>query len=81
MVTIGDLGHRVVWTFVETFCGFLVAEPLIEAIGGNVNLPLWQTAVGSALAAAIVPVKEYARQRLDRRRNGTETLGASEDYR
>lgn len=63
-----DLGHRVVWTFVETFTGFLVAEPIIEAIGGTVNLPLWQTALGSSVAASVVPVKEYARKQLDKRR-------------
>lgn len=64
MNSLADLRHRIFWTFVETFCGFLVAEPIIEAVGGTVNLPLWQTAVGASLAAAIVPVKEYARRQL-----------------
>lgn len=65
-MSLSDLGHRILWTFVETFSGFLLAEPIIEAIGGTVNLPLWQTALGSSIAAAVVPVKEFARKQLNR---------------
>lgn len=73
MRSLGDLGHRVLWTFVETFTGFLVADPIIAAIGGNLELAVWQTAVGSSLAAALVPVKEYARARGARARTSVGT--------
>jgi hypothetical protein len=54
-----DLAHRVLWTFVEAFAGFLVVGPLV-----SLDLTLVQTAAGSAGAAVLVVLKEYARRRL-----------------
>lgn len=59
------LWNKCWWTFVESFTGFLVADAFIELIGGTVNLPLWQVALGSSLASAVVPVKEFAKRRRD----------------
>jgi hypothetical protein len=54
-----DLGHRVLWTFIEAFTGFLVVAPLV-----SLDLTLIQTAAGSAGASVLVVLKEYARRRL-----------------
>ena len=52
-----DLAHRTVWTFVEALIAVLVAAQVID-------LAIIHGAAIAAGAAALVPVKEYARQQL-----------------
>lgn len=56
---LGDLAHRVVWTFLEAFTGFLVAAPMV-----GLDLEVLQSAAGAGVAAVITFVKEAARRRL-----------------
>jgi hypothetical protein len=55
-----DLGHRTLWTFVQTFTGVLVAAGLFDLEVGLVH-----AAVAAAVADVLVVVKEYARKQLD----------------
>jgi hypothetical protein len=59
MRDLNDLAHRTLWTFIEAFLGVLIASPLIGA-----DLEIIAGAAIAAVAAAIVPVKEYARTQL-----------------
>jgi hypothetical protein len=54
-----DLAHRTLWTFVEALVAGLLAAQLID-------LSVLAAVGISAGAAALVPVKEYARSQLDR---------------
>jgi hypothetical protein len=54
-----DLGHRTLWTFVQTFSGVLVAAGLFD-----LEVGLLHAAVAAAVADVLVVVKEYARQQL-----------------
>jgi hypothetical protein len=54
-----DLGHRTLWTFVQTFTGVLVAAGLFD-----LEVGLLHAAVAAAVADVLVVVKEYARQQL-----------------
>lgn len=62
-----DLGHRMLWTAVETFTGFVLAEPIIELLGGQLDVSYLHVAVGTTVASVAVVVKEYARKRLGAR--------------
>ena len=55
-----DLGHRTLWTFVQTFTGVLVAAGLFD-----LEVGLLHAAVAAAVADVLVVVKEYARKQLD----------------
>jgi hypothetical protein len=55
-----DLGHRTLWTFVQTFTGVLVAAGLFDLEVGLIH-----AAVAAAVADVLVVVKEYARKQLD----------------
>jgi hypothetical protein len=55
-----DLGHRTLWTFVQTFSGVLVAAGLFD-----LEVGLLHAAVAAAVADVLVVVKEYARKQLD----------------
>jgi hypothetical protein len=52
-----DLAHRTVWTFAQSFLAMLIASQVID-------LAVLHAAAISGLAAALVPVKEYARKQL-----------------
>jgi hypothetical protein len=52
-----DLAHRTLWTFVEALVAVLVAAQVID-------LAVLHGAAIAAGAAALVPVKEYARAQL-----------------
>jgi hypothetical protein len=52
-----DLAHRTLWTFVEALVAVLVAAQVID-------LAVLHGAAIAAGAAALVPVKEYARKQL-----------------
>jgi hypothetical protein len=52
-----DLAHRTLWTFVEALVAVLVASQVID-------LAVLHGAAIAAGAAALVPVKEYARAQL-----------------
>jgi len=54
-----DLGHRTLWTFVQTFTGVLVAAGLFD-----LELGLLHAAAAAAVADVLVVVKEYARHQL-----------------
>jgi hypothetical protein len=54
-----DLAHRVLWTFVEAFAGFLVAAQVIAF-----DLSAVESAAGAAVASVLVVVKEYGRRQL-----------------
>jgi len=55
-----DLGHRTLWTFVQTFTGVLVAAGLFD-----LEVGLLHAAAAAAIADVLVVVKEYARKQLD----------------
>ena len=57
---LNDLGHRTLWTFVQTFSGVLVAAGLFD-----LEVGLLHAAVAAAVADVLVVVKEYARKQLD----------------
>jgi hypothetical protein len=52
-----DLAHRTVWTFVQSFLAMLMASQVID-------LAVLHAALIAGGAAALVPVKEYARKQL-----------------
>jgi uncharacterized membrane protein YgaE (UPF0421/DUF939 family) len=52
-----DLGHRTLWTFLEAFLAMLIAAQVID-------LAVIHAAGIAAIAAALVPIKEYARAQL-----------------
>ena len=56
-VNLADLGHRTLWTFVQSFLAMLIASQVID-------LAVVHAALIAGLAAALVPVKEYARKQL-----------------
>lgn len=55
-----DVAHRVFWTFIEAFAGFLLAAEVI-----TFDLSLIESAGGAALASVLTVVKEYGRRRLN----------------
>ena len=54
-----DLGHRTLWTFVQTFTGVLVASGMFD-----LEVGLLHAAAAAAIADVLVVVKEYARHEL-----------------
>jgi hypothetical protein len=56
-VNLADLAHRTLWTFVQSFLSMLVAAQVID-------LAVLHAALIAGGAAALVPVKEYARAQL-----------------
>jgi len=56
-VNLADLGHRTIWTFIQSFLAMLIAAQVID-------LAVLHAAAIAGLAAALVPVKEYARKQL-----------------
>jgi hypothetical protein len=52
-----DLAHRTFWTFVQSFVSMLIAAQVID-------LAVLHAAAIAAGAAALVPVKEYARAQI-----------------
>jgi hypothetical protein len=53
-----DLAHRTLWTFIQSLLAMLVAAQVID-------LAVQHAAAHSGLAAALVPVKEYARKQIN----------------
>ena len=58
-MNLADLGHRALWTFVQTFTGVMATAGLCD-----LELGLLHAAVAAALADVLVVVKEYARHEL-----------------
>ena len=56
-MNLADLAHRTLWTFVQSFLSMLVAAQVID-------LDVLHAALIAGGAAALVPVKEYARAQL-----------------
>ena len=56
-MNLADLAHRTLWTFVQAFVAMLIAAQVID-------LAVLHAAVIAGGAAALVPVKEYARAQL-----------------
>jgi hypothetical protein len=56
-LNLADLGHRTLWTFVQAFLAMLIAAQVID-------LAVLHAALIAGGAAALVPVKEYARAQL-----------------
>ena len=56
-MNLADLGHRTLWTFVQSFVAMLIAAQVID-------LAVLHAALIAGGAAALVPVKEYARAQL-----------------
>ncbi len=54
---LADLAHRTLWTFVQAFLAMLIAAQVID-------LAVLHAALIAGGAAALVPVKEYARKQL-----------------
>jgi hypothetical protein len=54
-----DLGHRTVWTFVQTFIGTLLTASMLD-----LDWSVGAAALAAAVADVLVVVKEYARQQL-----------------
>jgi hypothetical protein len=54
-----DVAHRVLWTFLESFSGFMLAAEV-----ATFDLTLLESAAGAGLAAVLTVVKEYGRRRL-----------------
>jgi len=54
-----DIAHRVLWTFVEAFSGFLVAAQVVAF-----DLSAIQSAAGAGVAAVLTVIKEYGRRQL-----------------
>jgi hypothetical protein len=52
-----DLAHRTLWTFLEALVAVLIAAQVID-------LAVLHGAAIAAGAAALVPIKEYARSQL-----------------
>ena len=57
-MNLADLAHRTLWTFVQSFLSMLVAAQVID-------LAVLHAALIAGGAAALVPVKEYARAQLN----------------
>jgi hypothetical protein len=55
-----DLGHRTLWTFVQTFTGVLVASGIFD-----LGVGVLHAAAAAAIADVLVVVKEYARHQLE----------------
>jgi hypothetical protein len=55
-----DLGHRTLWTFVQTFTGVLVASGIFD-----LGVSVLHAAAAAAIADVLVVVKEYARHQLE----------------
>jgi hypothetical protein len=55
-----DLGHRTLWTFVQTFTGVLVASGIFD-----LGVGILHAAAAAAIADVLVVVKEYARHQLE----------------
>jgi hypothetical protein len=56
-MNLADLAHRTLWTFIQSFTSLLIASNVID-------LTVLHGAAIAAGAAALVPVKEYARAQL-----------------
>jgi hypothetical protein len=56
-VNLADLEHRTLWTFIQSFVSMIVAAQVID-------LAVIHAALIAGGAAALVPVKEYARAQL-----------------
>ena len=56
-MNLADLAHRTLWTFVQSFLAMLIAAQVID-------LAVLHAALIAGGAAALVPVKEYARAQL-----------------
>jgi hypothetical protein len=56
-MNLADLAHRTLWTFVQSFVSMLIAAQVID-------LAVLHAALIAGGAAALVPVKEYARAQL-----------------
>jgi hypothetical protein len=56
-MNLADLAHRTVWTFIQSFLSMLIAAQVID-------LAVLHAALIAGGAAALVPVKEYARAQL-----------------
>jgi hypothetical protein len=56
-MNLADLAHRTLWTFVQSFVSMLIASQVID-------LAVLHAALIAGGAAALVPVKEYARTQL-----------------
>lgn len=56
-----DLTHRLVWTFVQAFCGALVAAGLLD-----LDIGVLEAAAIAGLGDVLVVVKETARAQLNR---------------
>jgi hypothetical protein len=54
-----DLGHRTLWTFLQTFSGVLVASGMFD-----LEVGILHAAAAAAIADVLVVVKEYARAQL-----------------
>jgi hypothetical protein len=54
-----DLGHRALWTFVQSVAGMLTAAAIFD-----LDLTVLHAIVAGGIADVIVVVKEYARQQL-----------------
>jgi hypothetical protein len=56
-INLTDLAHRTFWTFIQSFLSLIVATQVID-------LATLHASAIAAGAAALVPVKEYARAQL-----------------
>jgi hypothetical protein len=54
-----DLLHRMLWTFIQTFTGTMLAATLLD-----LDWPILAAAIASAAADVLVVLKEYAKQQL-----------------
>jgi hypothetical protein len=58
-MNLADLGHRTLWTFVQTFSGVLATSGLFD-----LEVGILHAAAAAAIADVLVVVKEYARHEL-----------------
>jgi len=56
-MNLADLSHRTLWTFIQSFLAMVIAAQVID-------LAVLHAAAIAGLAAALVPIKEYARKQL-----------------
>jgi hypothetical protein len=54
-----DLGHRILWTFVQSVAGMMTASVLFD-----LELTILHAIVAGGIADVLVVVKEYARTQL-----------------
>jgi hypothetical protein len=54
-----DFAHRMLWTFVQTFSGTMIAASVLD-----LEWTVLAAGISAALADVLVLVKEYARQQL-----------------